>query len=543
MNKSDFLACLIRTACFPRELPPSFTTKYFADFCKNDFTSVMGQSASLAKLNTQYDTFTMPRNRKKRRNLAIVHPLGQLAVSTILTQNKYKISKLISSDDSSLYSTTENKKENLAFQGLNFDLWRRNKNILYSEHPVVLKADISRFFYTIYTHSIPWAVFGKDKAKKLYFAKDKSFQKHWSNQLDKAVQSCQSRETFGIPVGPDTSRMIAELLLSSISKELQFPKNGLTVNRLRLVDDLLVGFNSAEEAKELLLQLRSKFWAFNLQLNDEKTAVVDSRLEFTPAWEHELDDLYVHNTNASVQRRQIIKLVDFALAITANHNDSSAAKLAAVRIGHCQPFDENFSIALDAMFRLARDYSDCTGLLVEFLINTQDDVKKLSLVERVERGLKKLVAFHSQRNHDYEVVWCLLASCPFEIKWNSTDITMNGGLPQPTTLAMLGLMNERKLLNFKLSSLNWRTRVKALGPMSSYWLPYYEAVGRKWTKDTGMRNAIKSHPILDQMLSAKVTFLEDSVLKATKINLKKRLFNFQKKKMNFSWTMFLDTDY
>lgn len=146
MNKSDFLACLIRTAYFPRELPPSFTTKYFADFCKNDFTSIMGQSASLAKLNTQYDTFTMPRNRKKRRNLAIVHPLGQLAVSTILTQNKSKISKLIRSDESSLYSTTENKKENLAFQGLNFDLWRRNKNILYSEHPVVLKADISRFF-------------------------------------------------------------------------------------------------------------------------------------------------------------------------------------------------------------------------------------------------------------------------------------------------------------------------------------------------------------------------------------------------------------
>ena len=542
MKKSEFLACLVRTAYFPRELPPSFTTRYFAAYCGKDSMRIFANAGNLAKLNTLYDTFTMPRSRNKRRNLAIVHPLGQLAVSAVIAQNKSKIAKLISSDDASLYRVRENKAESLAFEGLDFERWRKNKSILYSEHPVVLKADISRFFYTLYTHSIPWAVFGKERAKKLYFSKNKAFPKHWSNQLDKALQSCQSRETFGIPVGPDTSRIVAELLLSGIAKELRFPKNVTTVNCLRLVDDLLVGFENAEEAKGLLGDLRSKFWAYNLQLNEEKTAIIDSRLEFAPAWEHELDDVSVQKSDFVSQRTQIARLLDSALAVAATHNDSSAAKFAASRIVRCKLFNENFPLALDSMFRLARDYSDCTGQLAEFLINSSDNVKKLHLVGRVERGLKKLTAFHSKRNHDFEVVWCLLASSPFGIKWGIADITISNGLPQPTTLAMLGLMNERDLLNFKFSSLNWKAKLKALGPMSNYWLPYYEAVRRKWTADKGMLAQVNSNIIFQEMLSEKVTFLEDSILKATKLNLKKRSFKFTNKS-NFNWTTVLENEY
>lgn len=542
MHKSEFFYCLIRRAYFPHELPPSFTTKYFSEFCKTNFLKLTAEFKSQGKLNTHYDTYTAPRTRNLRRHLAVVHPLGQIAVSIVIAENKSKISKLILADHSSFYRVTENKEENLAFEGLDFARWRESKNALFSEHPVVLKADISRFFYTIYSHSIPWAVYGKEKAKKLFFDNNKAFKAHWSNQLDRAIQSCQSRETFGIPVGPDTSRIVAEILMSGITRELGLPNNSSGLQSLRLVDDILVGFDNVDDAKNMLIKLRTKMWSYNLQLNESKTAIVDTRSEFMEVWQHELDSFQIGRRTISRQKSNIERLVDAALSISEKNLESTAAKIAMARIARSKLFDENFPMALDAVFRLARDYSDCMNKLVEFLMNSAATIKKINLELRVARGLKKLVKFHAQRKHDYEVVWCLLAASSFGIKWNKEDLGIESELPQPTTLAMLGLLNEKKLLEFRFSSLNWRSQVKAFGPMSQYWLPYYESVRRKWTGDKKMIASINANAVLKSMLAANVTFLEDTVLNAKHLDLKKRKFN-PNKKLPFGWHSVIESDY
>jgi hypothetical protein len=74
--------------------------------------------------------------------------------------------------------------------------------------------DIANFFHTIYSHSLPWAVLGKQHVKDVLEppinkADKVALDQHWSSQVDKAIQRGNSRETFGIPVGPDTSRMIS----------------------------------------------------------------------------------------------------------------------------------------------------------------------------------------------------------------------------------------------------------------------------------------------------------------------------------------------
>jgi len=79
---------------------------------------------------------------------------------------------------------------------------------------------------------------------------------HWSNKFDAALQSCQSRETFGIPVGPDTSRVIAEVLLSGIEADstlAPFLKKG---RAFRLLDDFTMGFMTELEARQALAALR-----------------------------------------------------------------------------------------------------------------------------------------------------------------------------------------------------------------------------------------------------------------------------------------------
>lgn len=208
VKPSDFLSALVRTAYLPDELPPAITTRYFSAFCKKEYPFLNAQKGLLLKSNTQYETFSAPRQKSGRRNLAVVHPLGQLAVSIAITQHRAEIKRIISQSAASLYQSGDNIEKQKAFRGLNFRKWNTQRLKIQSEYPFVLNADISRFFYTIYTHSIPWAVIGKDKAKGWYISKNPKLGAHWSNDLDKAMQSCQSRETFGIPVGPDTSKSL-----------------------------------------------------------------------------------------------------------------------------------------------------------------------------------------------------------------------------------------------------------------------------------------------------------------------------------------------
>jgi hypothetical protein len=80
----------------------------------------------------------------------------------------------------------------------------------------LLYADTSRYYTTIYTHSISWALHGKSVAKERRH--DKSL---LGNQLDELVRATQDSQSVGIPIGPDTSLIISEIIGTAIDLELR----------------------------------------------------------------------------------------------------------------------------------------------------------------------------------------------------------------------------------------------------------------------------------------------------------------------------------
>src|ERR1700683_1249010 len=235
-SQAEFLSALVVSGNIQIKTPPAITTRYFSEFCRAEYSALKSQKKSLIKLSTKFDTFTAPRPVLGRRNLALVHPLAQLGVSLLITEHRNKIRKIIGRRGNSLYRTDENIEHGRAFYGLDFRQWDILTAQLYSAYPFILKADISRFFYTAYTHSIPWAVIGKEKAKDWLAHNRKRLNAHWSTDFDSALQACQSRETFGIPVGPDTSRIIAEVLLAGVEADATFSHAVNKTRAYRLLD-------------------------------------------------------------------------------------------------------------------------------------------------------------------------------------------------------------------------------------------------------------------------------------------------------------------
>lgn len=149
-----------------------------------------------------------------------------------------------------------------------------------------LVTDVSRFFPSVYTHSIPWAINGKSSAKR--------DTKHTSpavygNRLDFIIRQSQSRQTIGIAVGPDTSKIIAEILMSSVDEDFSKRSGRLPPVFVRHVDDYWIGGNTMEECDRHLQNLRISLRAYELDINESKTKIISTKYIFGDDWPFDIE--------------------------------------------------------------------------------------------------------------------------------------------------------------------------------------------------------------------------------------------------------------
>src|SRR5690606_13271676 len=92
-----------------------------------------------------------------------------------------------------------------------YKFYERNEfQRLEQRYNFLMEFDISKCFYHIYTHSVTWAVKDKESAK-INSSKDT-----FENIFDKLMQHSNYNETNGIVVGPEISRIFAEIILQQI---------------------------------------------------------------------------------------------------------------------------------------------------------------------------------------------------------------------------------------------------------------------------------------------------------------------------------------
>jgi hypothetical protein len=520
--KADFFWALIRSGYLPEELPPVITTKYFSDHCKANHPYWLANYKKIIKLSTIYDIFSVPRATTGRRLLALVNPIAQLGLSLIISENRASIKKVMSRSSISLYENIEHINEGKAFKGLNFENWHKYQDAISSEYPFAVKADISRFFYTIYTHSIPWAVFGKNFAKKNY--KQSNFKAHWSNELDIAIQSCQSRETFGIPVGPDTSRIVSEILMSGIEQENDFLKGLKLSKAVRLIDDIYIGENSYNDALNTLDEVKNALLRFNLQVNEDKTLVTETKMVFDEYWKRDFNEHLLPRSKKISDKNKVKLIVDAAL----HHCKIEKSELPAIwacrrLISISESINDKISL-VDAFFRLGRDFPSTSKHVAEFLINNKINLSESKTIERISTLVKSAIAFNYSKKNDLEFSWMLLIAGIYSIKLNQTDFGKIDYVPGSIAFAIIGLLRQHSILDFPLSVWDWRPRFKDGGIYGKDWLPMYESVLRRWTTDKKIIALVKSCPYFSVLLVDKVSFLDDSIFKVSKIDFKRRKF-------------------
>jgi Reverse transcriptase (RNA-dependent DNA polymerase) len=141
------------------------------------------------------------------------------------------------------------------------------------KYEAMVQIDVNKCFDSIYTHSLPWSVLGKDQTKfKLEESKTT-----FGGRFDALMQNLNHKETNGIVIGPEFSRIFAEVILQSVDFELitkLSERENLThkidYEIFRYVDDFFVFYNKESTQIKIFETLQAILKSKKLSINTAK---------------------------------------------------------------------------------------------------------------------------------------------------------------------------------------------------------------------------------------------------------------------------------
>lgn len=327
ISSDDLYEGLLAYGFFAEKLPPVFTAVPFFDYCK---TTADPFEAGW----NEYITFRVMRNINIPRLMGIPNPFKYQRLCSELRDDWDDIcAHFHMQTDGQAYRVSrihvrKEFKEKCIF-AMNYKNWRVDGNpesdlLIHDKGPsrFIVKADISTCFPSIYTHSIPWALVGKEEAKRTI--RDDT----WYNRLDQMCSDMRNGETHGLLIGPHASNLLSEIVLTVVDKKL-YDKG---YRYVRNIDDYDCYVNSHDEAQRFLRDLEEALREFDLPLNHKKTIVIPLPIGIEKSWKHQLSDLPKEGESGMVEYPQVNTFIDTALLLATETGDFAIINYAIKKL-------------------------------------------------------------------------------------------------------------------------------------------------------------------------------------------------------------------
>jgi hypothetical protein len=276
----------------------------------------------------------------------------------------------------------------------------------------LLKTDITSFYPSVYSHALPWALVGHAIAK----LPANRNARNWYNNVDRGVRLCQRGETKGLPIGPGTSSIVAEALLSPVDAALR-SKYRFT----RYIDDYTVFLPDRKACDQFLLDLSRELERYALSLNLRKTTVIELPVPRREAWVTEISLLLgappepeeVNTTQQGLDLRQIRAILDRALELSKDFPDGSVMKYALSALVDRFPKEPGL-LAMDSaeerfiedsLFRFSFFFPTIIPIIQRWLRHYPSSDPRVE--DRVEARLLKLLDRSFELGQSDNIVWCL----------------------------------------------------------------------------------------------------------------------------------------
>lgn len=504
----DRTESLLRVGFLPSQLPPAFTTNdlaaqhaaFYAAWLALQDPPKKGARVPKAP-NSKPELFSVARVGHQRRITSLPNPVAQTYLSTHVAAHwagfvaHYRKSRLSASRPRFLRPGS--RAASIPSMQLLYD----RKIAKSAGYRFMLRTDLSRFFPTIYTHSVPWAFHTKSVAKK----NKNPTPRYFGNLLDLALRQGQDGQTIGIPIGPDTSHMIAEAIATSVDLELKKRLKAWPAG-FRYVDDYYLFFESLKDAEEALAALVRALKEFELQVNFGKTItcpVIEISDDF---WTHQLRNFTISNGGRR-QASDINHFFELAKELARKNADESVMVYALKRVSSAIIRKEFWDSFEAHICHVGLAYPNTLQTIAR-LLSTYARVGYPIEKNRLARLVNAVIEEHAPLDHHSEVTWCLWMAKDLELSLNESNIDLVSEMHSSVcSLLLLDLSHSGRLPKAPKTSY-WKAFENRDALHGELWLLSYEAGLRGWGGFSDSH--IRADPYFEVLRQANVHFYDAS---------------------------------
>lgn len=319
IDKKDFLRALL-TDTSPSDVPLIFSNDGLyinLHIIKNgnpifeliDYI-IIGENKDLENDIIKFNSYIpfkykIKKDEHKLRTLSLVHPASQYTYSLFYKKYAKTINYLCSLSKASIRAPTKitnsfylkdgflnNKYKEINIETIHNEVRRKHASSFFSykgynriynfykdnnffnlekKFRVMWNLDVANCFNNIYTHSIEWAIKGKDYSKSTVL-----IDQRFPAILDKLMQYSNHSETNGIPIGSEFSRIFSEIIFQRIDRNIidSLLKKNYTFDVdycfYRYVDDFILFSKNENIAEIVYKEINDKLSEYNLYLGDSK---------------------------------------------------------------------------------------------------------------------------------------------------------------------------------------------------------------------------------------------------------------------------------
>lgn len=467
---------LLRKGYFPEDLPPPFTTIPIADYFR---ANPSRNYLMRARARLRAASYNASKRGMTRRMFSAIHPVTAHDTSQFLAQRWQTLTDFFEQSDVSYSAPSYQENADRALIINSHAALEREKTDRLSSYRFIAVTDIARFYHSVYTHSIPWAYHGKSAAKS--DTSDDSRQVFF-NKADAIIRNGQDGQTIGLPVGPDMSRALAELIATAIDLTFLSRLDGITCAVLRHVDDVWIGAHSHADAERALSRYREAIREFELDINESKTHIFGEDFSFADIWPAEISGQieFAVNTDGNRGKERLRAALENAFTLAVRRNDDGVVKYTLRYIDQNELSEKHWDVVEPFLKRSTVHFGHTIDFVARILIwrhLTKGDLDTISWGQILEEVLDK----HGRLGNDSEVCWIIYIYQMLEIEIDmevAKRIIGNSGALTLVALlhSAIGGLADQEAFEHVMQ------RLEAEDDKGKYWPVFLEWNAREWPK-------------------------------------------------------------
>lgn len=351
LSGQEVYEALLDYGLFSEKIPPCFQSVGLYSYLQN---KQWPDPPQYKFKSHSYITYRMSRNVSIPRMLSIPHPQAYAQLCYVLEQTWNRIKEHMDKQPVPKFGYCHVRKfhDKPFIYQMNYspDWSKENRTVEYSLGcQFVVTTDIANFYPSLYSHSIPWALQEKENAKNdhktTYSAKEfLQYPNRWANALDLVTRYTKDNETNGILIGPHSSSIISEIILTAVDTALK--KENFS-NVIRHIDDYLYFAKDKNDADRFLHRLELNLRKFELTLNAKKTKIEsfeEYQLHSVESWTSKLTQFQWPTTNEKIGYSSVSNFLSLALELAIENNNNAIISYAFRIIANQRDLSERAKI-------------------------------------------------------------------------------------------------------------------------------------------------------------------------------------------------------